>query len=145
MTSLIPRPPYSDDELKALYPPHLELQLVQILLRHGERSPVSARFQNAGLPAFWPYCSAVRQLKSAVLDRHTGQFSTMEWKRRLETFGANDEPILAAGPKGELDAVCDMGMLTDKGRETTVRMKIYNVGLFFLILYPRIFEYSKAK
>lgn len=73
MTSLVPRPPYTDDELKKLYPPNLELQLVQILLRHGERSPVSARFQNAGLPAFWPYCSAVRQLKSAVLDRHTGQ------------------------------------------------------------------------
>ncbi|KAI1761710.1 phosphoglycerate mutase-like protein [Hypoxylon sp. FL1150] len=119
MTTLTPRPPYSDEELKALYPPHLELQLVQILLRHGERSPVSARFQNAGLPAFWPYCSAVRQLKSAVLDRHTNQFSTMEWKRRLETFGPDDEPVLAAGPRGELDAVCDMGMLTDKGRETT--------------------------
>ncbi|KAI2636444.1 phosphoglycerate mutase-like protein [Hypomontagnella submonticulosa] len=119
MTSLVPRPPYTDDELKKLYPPNLELQLVQILLRHGERSPVSARFQNAGLPAFWPYCSAVRQLKSAVLDRHTGQFSTMEWKRRLETFGAQDEPVLAAGPAGELDGVCEMGMLTDRGRETT--------------------------
>ncbi|XXH05125.1 hypothetical protein Hte_011549 [Hypoxylon texense] len=120
MTSLVPRPPYTDSELQTLYPAHLELQLVQILLRHGERSPVSARFQNAGLPAFWPYCSAVRQLKSAVLDRHTGQFSTLEWKRRLETFGPRgDEPVLAAGPGGELDAVCDMGMLTDKGRETT--------------------------
>ncbi|KAI1457237.1 phosphoglycerate mutase-like protein [Annulohypoxylon moriforme] len=119
MTSLVPRPPYTDDELKTLYPPTLELQLVQVLLRHGERSPVSARFQNAGLPAFWPYCSAVRQMKSAVLDRHHNQFSTMEWKRRLETFGPSDEPVLAAGPAGELDGVCEMGMLTDKGRETT--------------------------
>ncbi|KAI1504158.1 putative acid phosphatase [Biscogniauxia marginata] len=119
MTSLSPRPPYTPDELKALYPADLELQLVQILLRHGERSPVSARFQNAGLPAFWPYCSAVRQLKSAVLDRATGQFATLEWKRRLETFGPRDEPVLAAGPAGELDGVCDMGMLTDRGRETT--------------------------
>ncbi|KAI0115173.1 phosphoglycerate mutase-like protein [Daldinia grandis] len=119
MTSLTPRPPYTKDELKALYPENLQLQLVQILLRHGERSPVSVRFQNAGLPAFWPYCSAVRQLKSAVLDRHTGQFSTFEWKRRLEAFGPNDEPVLAQGPAGEVDGVCEMGMLTDRGRETT--------------------------
>ncbi|KAI1771344.1 phosphoglycerate mutase-like protein [Hypoxylon cercidicola] len=123
MTSLVPRPPYTDSELQALYPAGLELRQVQVLLRHGERTPVSARFQSAGLPAFWPYCSAVRQLKSAVLDRHTGRFSTLEWRRRLETFGpgpgGDDAPVLAAGPRGELDAVCDMGMLTDKGRETT--------------------------
>ncbi|KAI1393838.1 phosphoglycerate mutase-like protein [Hypoxylon trugodes] len=130
MTSLTPRPPYTDDELKALYPPNLELQLVQILLRHGERSPVSARFQNAGLPAFWPYCKAVRQLKSAVLDRHTEQFSTFEWKRRLEAFGPNDEPVLAAGPAGEIDAVCDMGMLTDRGRETTFDLGTRLRGLY---------------
>jgi hypothetical protein len=47
MTSLVPRPPYSPEELERLYPKDLELQLVQILLRHGERSPVTARFQNA--------------------------------------------------------------------------------------------------
>lgn len=137
MTTLTPRPPYTDAELRTLYPPNLELQLVQVLLRHGERSPVSARFQSAGLPAFWPYCSAVRQLQSAVLDRHTGQFSTLQWKRRLETFGPHDEPVLAAGPKGELDAVCDMGMLTDKGRETTFDLgtrlrKLYVEQLRFL-------------
>ncbi|KAI0598523.1 putative acid phosphatase [Biscogniauxia sp. FL1348] len=119
MTSLIPRPPYTPDELRALYPADLELQLVQVLLRHGERTPVSARFQNAGLAPFWPYCSAARQLKSVVLDRATGRFDTLEWKRRLETFGPHDEPVLAAGPAGELDGVCDMGMLTDRGRETT--------------------------
>ncbi|KAH8909613.1 phosphoglycerate mutase-like protein [Coniochaeta sp. PMI_546] len=121
MTSLRPRPPYTDDELQKLYPSGLELQLVQILLRHGERTPVSARFQNAGLPAFWPYCASVRELKSAVLQDRT--YTTLEWKRRLETFGPNDEPVIAAGPSGELDDVCDMGSLTDKGRQTT-----YNLG-----------------
>lgn len=121
MTTLHPRPPYTRDELATLYPPGLDLQLVQVLLRHGERSPVSARFQNAGLPAFWPYCAAVKQLKSAVLDGSVApaQFSTLEWKRRLEAFGPHDEPVVATGPRGELDAICDMGMLTDKGRETT--------------------------
>ena len=46
MTTLDPRPAYSKEELEKLYPKDLELQLVQVLLRHGERAPVSARFQN---------------------------------------------------------------------------------------------------
>lgn len=135
MTSLTPRQPYTPDELERLYPPQLQLQLVQIFLRHGERTPVSARFQKAGLAAYWPYCSAVTQLKSAVLDPSLSspsspQFTTLEWKRRLETFGPGDEPILASGPKGELDGICEFGMLTDKGRETT-----YNLGVGLRKLY----------
>lgn len=113
MTTLQPRKPYTDEELRTLYPSGLELQQVQILLRHGERTPVSPRFQNAGLKAFWPYCAAVRHMRSAVLERgHDGNgtvFSTLEWKRRLETFGPNDAPVIATGPRGELDDVCDMG------------------------------------
>ncbi|KAH8674103.1 acid phosphatase [Xylariales sp. PMI_506] len=139
MTTLNPRGPYTEDELKALYPAQLQLQLVQIFLRHGERSPVSPRFGNAGLPAFWPYCNAVRQMRSAVLDGSFGPgsggssgptFTTLEWKRRLEAFGPNDEPVVATGPRGELDAICDMGMLTDKGRETT-----FNLGTRLRRLY----------
>lgn len=47
MSTLVPRSPYSQDELDKLYPKGLELRLVQVLLRHGERAPVSERFQNA--------------------------------------------------------------------------------------------------
>jgi hypothetical protein len=46
MTTLVPREPYTPEELAKLYPRDLELQQVQIILRHGERTPVSARFQN---------------------------------------------------------------------------------------------------
>ncbi|ODH46715.1 hypothetical protein GX48_07171 [Paracoccidioides brasiliensis] len=49
MTSLVPREPYSKEELQKLYPEGLQLQLVQVFLRHGERTPVSSRFQNTGL------------------------------------------------------------------------------------------------
>lgn len=49
MTTLVPREPYSKEELEKLYPKELQLQLVQVFLRHGERTPVSSRFQNAGL------------------------------------------------------------------------------------------------
>ena len=46
MTTLVPRPAYSQEEIDKLYPRDLELRLVQVLLRHGERAPVSVRFQN---------------------------------------------------------------------------------------------------
>ena len=131
MTSLVPRKPYTDDELQKLYPEGLELQLVQILMRHGERTPVSARFQNAGLQPFWPYCSSVRHFKSAILNGSPDQpVDTLEWKRHLETFGDNDEPILARGPKDQVEGVCDMGSLTDLGRQST-----YKLGLRLRQLY----------
>lgn len=117
MTTLQPRKPYTEEELRSLYPSSLELQQVQVLLRHGERTPVSPRFQNAGLSAFWPYCSAFRHMRDAVLERgkdgNGHVLTTLEWKRRLETFGPNDTPVIATGPDGELDGVCDMGMVQE--------------------------------
>lgn len=53
MTTLQPRAPYTEAELAKLYPTDLQLEQVQVLLRHGERSPVNARFKNAGLAAYW--------------------------------------------------------------------------------------------
>ncbi|KAF1844296.1 phosphoglycerate mutase-like protein [Cucurbitaria berberidis CBS 394.84] len=123
MTTLIPRPSYSREELDKLYPKELELQLVQILLRHGERSPVSPRFQNTGLQPYWPYCNSARQLTSVI--RNTKDFSQwdqLKYRRRLETFGAYDSPVIAAGPQGEFDAICQPGELTDKGRDTTLAL-----------------------
>lgn len=119
MTTLQPRGPYSPEELQKLYPKDLELRLVQVLLRHGERSPVSARFQNAGLNGFWPYCSIARQMASMTWDAGEQNWTPMQWRRRLETFGSDDGPVIASGPAGEVDAVCNLGELTDKGRETT--------------------------
>jgi acid phosphatase len=46
MTTLTPRAPYSPEEFATLYPSELELQQVQVILRHGERTPVNARFKN---------------------------------------------------------------------------------------------------
>ncbi|KAM0349348.1 hypothetical protein ACHAPU_003757 [Fusarium lateritium] len=140
MSTLEPRPSYSEAEIKDLYPPQLRLQLVQILLRHGERTPITARFTSTGLAPFWPYCSAARRLSSVILDPSATTSQTdpadnpgltaLEWKRRIETFGTDDAPIVATGRNGELDAICDMGMLTDRGRETT-----YNLGQRLRRLY----------
>ncbi|KAF8863837.1 histidine acid phosphatase-like protein [Acephala macrosclerotiorum] len=130
MTTLQPRGPYSQEELRKLYPSGLELQLVQVLLRHGERSPVSARFQNAGLPAFWPYCRVARQMVSATMETAGEKWTSMQWRRRLETFGADDGPVIASGPRGEVDDVCNLGELTDEGRMTT-----WNLGRRLRHLY----------
>ncbi|CAK7245539.1 MAG: hypothetical protein STHCBS139747_007123 [Sporothrix thermara] len=154
MTTLVPRKPYTDEELRQLYPADLELQLVQVLMRHGERTPVSPRFQHAGLHPFWPYCSAVSQFRTAVLEDDmdpgvagvgagggsaaTKPLGTMAWKRRLETFAKDDDTaVLGRGNRGELDALCDMGMLTDPGRATTLRLgqrlrRLYVDQLHFL-------------
>ncbi|KAF2238331.1 phosphoglycerate mutase-like protein [Viridothelium virens] len=123
MTTLEPRVPYTPRELEQLYPKDLQLQLVQILLRHGERSPVSSRFRNAGLPPYWPYCNSARQLTSVIMTtKDWSQWDGLKFRRRLETFGPDDSPVVAAGPKGEYDGICQPGELTDKGRETTLAL-----------------------
>lgn len=126
MTTLKPCQPYTDDELKKLYPAHLELQQVQILLRHGERTPVGARFKNTGLAPYWPYCTAAKQLQDTVL-AGKANWDTLQWARRLETFtstdgAAGDVPTLASGAKGEVEGICESGELTDRGRETTLAL-----------------------
>lgn len=122
MTSHVPRPPYNEAELASLYPANLQLQQVQILLRHGERTPVKTRFTNAGVPVYWPYCSVMRQMRSAILNPTNSSISTMEWRRHMESFGKDDSTQVATGSGGELDALCDLGMLTDRGRETTLQL-----------------------
>ncbi|KAG9786661.1 putative acid phosphatase SPBC4.06 [Exophiala dermatitidis] len=123
MTSIEFRPPYSQEELDRLYPKDLELRLVQVLLRHGERAPVSARFSNAGLPAYWPYCNAAQRLRSVALTPEDDvRWNSLQWRRRLERFGHDDGPVIAAGPVGEVDGICQLGELTDKGRETTYEL-----------------------
>ncbi|KAF2717299.1 phosphoglycerate mutase-like protein [Polychaeton citri CBS 116435] len=134
-----PREPYTTEELSRLYPQDLELQQVQIVLRHGERTPVNSRFKNAGLPTYWPYCSAAKALHSTVLAAD-GQWDTLQWRKRLETFdskGADDTPVYSTGRNGEIDAICAPGELTDLGRKTTLALgqrirKLYVDQLGFL-------------
>lgn len=123
MTTLTPREPYSQEELVQLYPPQLELRLVQVLLRHGERTPVSARFASAGLAPYWPYCNAAQRLRSvAYTPQDVTAWDSLQWRRRLERFGEDDGPTIAAGPRGEVDGICQLGELTDRGRETTYEL-----------------------
>ena len=65
------------------------------------------------------------------------QWSQLQWRRRLETFGANDASVLASGPNQQTDGICNLGELTDKGRETTLALgqrlrKLYVDQLHFM-------------
>lgn len=131
MTTHNPRSPYTEEELAQLYPSNLEIRLVQILLRHGERAPVSARFQSAGLAPYWPYCNAAKRLRSvAYTPQDMSEWDSLQWRRRLERFGPDDGPMIASGPNGEVDGICQLGELTDEGRQTT-----YDLGRRLRHLY----------
>ncbi len=71
----------------------------------------------------WPYCNAARQLSNVIMSKTDwSSWNELQWRRRLETFGDNDASVLASGPAGEIDSVCNLGELTDKGRETTLAL-----------------------
>ncbi|PGH26469.1 hypothetical protein AJ80_01782 [Polytolypa hystricis UAMH7299] len=133
MTSLVPRAPYSKEELEKLYPKGLELQLVQVPTLWvkkaatdvnsnsiGERSPVSSRFQNAGLTPYWPYCNVARSLASmAATTEDLSKWDSFQWRRKIEQFGSHDQARIAVGPEAESDGICTLGELTDLGRQST--------------------------
>ncbi|KAF8437860.1 histidine phosphatase superfamily [Terfezia claveryi] len=123
MASLEPRPPYTEDELRKLYPSELKLKLVQVLFRHGERTPVSARFQEEGVPAFWPYCKSAAFFKAVVLNGNNGiVWDQLSYKRRVEGSAEDGSAKIAKGRRGEIDDLCLLGELTDRGRETTLQL-----------------------
>lgn len=147
MTSLIPRSAYSQEEVEKLYPKDLQLQHVQVILRHGERVPVTPRFMNAGLSPYWPYCSVARKLTSAIMaTKDWSTFDKFDFKRRVETFGHADTPVIAPGSKGEIDSICTPGELTDKGRETTLALgeRLRNLYVNQLGFIPATLEASDA-
>ncbi|CBF88456.1 putative acid phosphatase [Aspergillus nidulans FGSC A4] len=123
MTTLIPRGPYTQDEVEKLYPKELKLQLVQVFLRHGERTPVSSRFENAGLPPYWPYCNVARRMvQMAASNEDLSSWNAFKWRRKFETFGDRDQTIVTVGAGGDIEGICQHGELTDKGRETTYQL-----------------------
>ena len=125
-----PRAPCSEKRLRKLYPSNLKLEQVQILFRHGERAPTSARFENAGLAAFWPYCSAAKQLVSVTMNTNSSSWSPSHWRRHLETFDSDDNPVLVSGPRGEIEGMCNLGELTDQGRRSSQALGAYLRNLY---------------
>lgn len=86
MSTLIPRPFYSPEEIAQLYPPSLKLHYVQVVSRHGERVPVRVRLQNAGVPKYWDLCGATRHFSTAVLGQNLAEqeYNKFNFQRSLE-------------------------------------------------------------
>jgi len=77
------------------------------------------------------YPPAAQRLASvAMTPEDTTNWNSLQWRRRLERFGEDDGPIIAAGPDGEVDGICQFGELTDQGRQTT-----YDLGTRLRRLY----------
>ncbi|KAK9462769.1 histidine phosphatase superfamily [Lipomyces oligophaga] len=110
------------EELKALYPDDLELIQVQVLFRHGERTPVRARFQTWGLQPFWPFCKIAERFVQSIVTYPNADVTPFEYVRRLESVANHlpkNIPVAASGFKqGDHDGLCMLGELTDLGRYT---------------------------
>ncbi|KAK9364234.1 histidine phosphatase superfamily [Lipomyces starkeyi] len=99
------------------YPNSLTLKHVQILIRHGERTPVHRSIQQWdkwGFPIFWPLCESSRSSRAGLINPKIKQVTTFEYEREIETLTEEDpSPLFAtAGKKG----ICTEGQLTDRGR-----------------------------
>ena len=56
--------------------------------------------------AVWPYCAAARRMSSIIMSEDGGKgWDKLEWRRRLETFDHDDEPVVASGARGEVDSI----------------------------------------
>lgn len=77
----------------------MELKLTCVT---GERTPVSTRFQNEGVPAFWPFCASAAAFRSAVLGaKGPEDWGHLNYRRRVETYGNNGEAVIAGGQAPE--------------------------------------------
>ena len=113
-------------EVQALYPAHLTLRLVQVVHRHGERSPTHHHFQSLErFKAGWPLCNSPGQ-ERFFLDANASGTSDF----RLRVLGDDGLP-LAPTP-----GLCSYGQLTDKGKQA-----LYRVGAFLRHLYVQHLQF----
>ncbi|KAK7202670.1 histidine phosphatase superfamily [Myxozyma melibiosi] len=139
-------PPFpSPDEIKKLYPSNLELLQVQVLFRHGERTPVRARFQTWGLQPFWPFCKIAERFTQTIVSFPNEAATPFEYVRRLESVARElpkNVPVPASGFKpGEHDGLCMLGELTDLGRLTGFKLgeKLRRLYVDELKFLPQMF------
>ena len=57
----------SGEDLDKLYPPHIKLSMVQIIHRHGHRTPDTAESIVPWLPNGWLLCTAGENTRHALL------------------------------------------------------------------------------
>lgn len=70
--------------------------------------------------ADWPYCNVARQmLQMAASDQDITRWNGFQWRRKMETFGADDEAIVSTGPGGEAEGIWQVGFSSRKEAQST--------------------------
>ncbi|KAG8703055.1 hypothetical protein FRC09_004381 [Ceratobasidium sp. 395] len=98
-----------------LAPPNLNLEQVHVYVRHGERTPVGIRMNEApgNIPAFWNLCKTARRFQASVLGDN-GESKSVEVLRMSERGDGHSE-------EGE----CLLGELTDLGRTVSLFLYVF--------------------
>ncbi|KAJ3283041.1 hypothetical protein HK104_010578 [Borealophlyctis nickersoniae] len=129
----MPFPTPDENTVKTLYPEALKLKLVEVIHRHGERTPVHNDLSHLMNPKDWRKCHMtpflhalhmVEESKDRQKDRHTPDHPAREIPAftdividhpdaKLEDFKAVEQ-LKQAVRGGD----CFHGQLTDKGKET---------------------------
>ncbi|KAI8967087.1 histidine phosphatase superfamily [Mycotypha africana] len=102
-------PEFKDEQ----YPPDLELKLLQVVHRHGERSPVRRRLEGI-IPPVWNLCAANKAMFSTIAQFDKDEIKDLEavkTKRLVET--AETESKSSMPIQSDL---CYYGQLTNLGR-----------------------------
>ncbi|KAG1438025.1 hypothetical protein G6F56_012821 [Rhizopus delemar] len=120
-------PEFTDDH----YPPDLELRLLQIVHRHGERTPVRRRLEKL-FPAVWNLCEA-----------NTAMFSTIaQFNQQKIDFTAVPVQRVIETEKLEKPGSCYYGQLTNLGRfrMTSLGQRLRQVYIEKLKFLPDVFD-----
>ncbi|KAK7203201.1 histidine phosphatase superfamily [Myxozyma melibiosi] len=118
------------DQIEAEYPSTLRLKQVQILFRHGERTPVhrsSQHWHKWNFPTFWPLCDSSRfSLISIVNPAATPQpVAAFPFEREIESLteeARSGRGVAELFTNKGMAGVCLEGQLTDKGRLSGFRL-----------------------
>ncbi|CAG8435561.1 8468_t:CDS:2 [Funneliformis caledonium] len=103
-------PSFDDEKLQLYYPDYLQLKLVQIIHRHGERTPIKSRLEKF-IPPIWNLCQTTKELTTRILS-----FDKLEKidYRMIVDMNSHFARSLPLSPPGS----CLFGQLTDVGRKS---------------------------
>lgn len=59
----------------------------------------------------WPYCNVARQMiQMAASDQDVTRWNGFQWRRKMETFGYDDEAIVSTGPGGAVEGIWQVAL-----------------------------------
>ncbi|KAK9449143.1 histidine phosphatase superfamily [Limtongia smithiae] len=125
------------------YPETLVLRQVQLLFRHGERTPVHRSLQQWdkwGFPVFWPLCDSARFSMAGVVNPRVGHVTSFPYEREIETE-TSASPFSKLFTNAGASGLCLEGQLTDKGRLSGFKLGEHLRALYIdkLAFLPREF------